>query len=153
METGTTGIWRRVCGSTQSIVRKILTLTLATSLSVYPVDAYTDIPLTSSTTTANSSIPSEAPIGDAMTVEYYPSINSLQRHCCSNHSPSHLRGGAISRGFQMRRTAEARTGDAAIPRSPTSILPARTRSLSHSVNLTKKTSDFKTSLRRLIRTR
>ena len=42
-------------------------------------DAYTDIPLTSSstTTTATSFFPSEAPTGDAMTGEYYPSINSL----------------------------------------------------------------------------
>lgn len=37
-----------------------------------PIDAYTDIPLTSST----SSTPSEAPTGDAMTAEYCPSINS-----------------------------------------------------------------------------
>lgn len=44
-----------------------------------PVDAYTDTAtaLTSSTTTTSSSLAYEAPTGDAMTAEYYPSINFL----------------------------------------------------------------------------
>ena len=42
-------------------------------------DAYTVRPLTSSTTTTTTTsfLPSEAPTGDAMTAEYYPTINSL----------------------------------------------------------------------------